>query len=170
MNRVLNALAAAEAESPASSKIFAPDAAASVEPVANDATRSPIYYKLMRGEEHATDWLRLQCHVPNGFERLDVRVFQRDVAKGCIDPDRFGTDEARDWVGVEARVDGGEGDGERQWRSLRLPAFMAHLASPLALFEPEVDEATITPLYADGIAWWDESHFKIRLGKGGILR
>ena len=104
---------------------------------------SPIYNSLNRGQPHASSCLRVQYHTPETFEALDVRLFQRDVAKGCIDPDVLGTDAGRDWASVEVLCGG-------EWRRLRLPAFLAHLANPLAMFEPEIDEATIIPLYEDG--------------------
>ena len=102
---------------------------------------SPIYNSLNRGQSHASSVLRVQYHTPATFEALDVRLFQRDVAKGCIDPDILGTDAGRDWASVEVLCGS-------EWRRLRLPAFLAHLANPLAMFEPEIDEATIIPLCA----------------------
>ena len=104
---------------------------------------SPIHHSMNRGERYSSELLVLEYHKPDDFESLDVRLFQRDVAKGCIDPDVFGSDAGRDWATVAACVDGG-------WRELKLPAFLAHLATPAALFAPEIDEATIAPLYHDG--------------------
>ena len=111
------------------------------------ADSSPIYHAMNRGASHSSDVLLLQYHKPDDFEPLDVRLFQRDVAKGCIDPDVLGTDAGRDWVVVAARCGG---PNSCAWRELKLPAFLAHLATPAALFEPELDQAIIAPLYEDG--------------------
>jgi predicted nicotinamide N-methyase len=106
---------------------------------------SPIYNSLNRGGSHTSDFLRLEYHKPDEFEPLDVRLFQRDVAKGCMDVDVLGTDAGRDWVTVAVRYLGSD-----DWRELRLPIFLAHLSSPAALFDPELDEQIVAPLYHDG--------------------
>ena len=138
-------------------KIDVQAALATAEASAPASDGSPIYHALLRGEAYKSEWLMLENHAPDSFESLDVRVFQRDVAKGCIDPDLLGTDQGRDWISAEVCC----GPMISEWRKLRLPAYLAHLASPLALFEPEIDEAVMVPLYQDG-TWtgslvWDSA-------------
>ena len=118
------------------------------------ADGSPIYGKLNKQQPHFSTTLELQLQCPDAFESLFMRLCQKDVAKGCIDPDLL-DGALRDWFDVRVRA-----DGER-WRSLKLPAFMAHLASPMGLVDPEADEATISPLFRDG-TWtgtliWDSA-------------
>lgn len=136
MGDVIHALAAAEASQ-------------------NYADGSPIYMSLNKQRPYASPTLELQLRCPEEFESLFMRLTQKDVAKGCIDPDLLGRGGLRDWFDVRMLVDGS------RWRSLKVPAFMAHLASPLGLVEPEADEAAISPLFSDG-TWtgtlvWDSA-------------
>ena len=60
-----------------------------------------------------------------------------------------------------AEADEGEGEQQLTRSTFRLPAFLAHLASPLALVDPDVDDAVLRPLWADG-TWtgtlvWDSA-------------
>mmetsp|Transcript_5321 Transcript_5321/g.16255 ORF Transcript_5321/g.16255 Transcript_5321/m.16255 type:complete len:393 (-) Transcript_5321:358-1536(-) len=173
----------------------------------------------------------------SGFlEPLEARLTQRDVAKGIIDPDAIGTDNARDWAIVristecllhadsgpdgqesgsslsvvgEARCEQSSCDSRdssardapaaarRGWRELRLPAFMAHLASTASILgdigcwiEDELDseatesgtsdpaEVLLSSVWADG-TWsgtllWDSaihlSHMLLSPSSLGGLR
>lgn len=121
---------------------------------------SPIYDRLNKQKPYASATLQLQLVCPDAFEALFMRLVQKDVAKGCIDPDLLcGT--LRDHFDVRVKVGESDPDESALWRSLRLPAFLAHLATPLGLVEPEVDEAVISPLFKDG-TWtgsliWDSA-------------
>ncbi|KAL1527452.1 hypothetical protein AB1Y20_016117 [Prymnesium parvum] len=117
---------------------------------------SPIYRKLVKRQAYASESLRLAMEQPDEFESLFMRLSQKDVAKGCIDPELVGV--LRDTAVVSVRR---RGRGESaEWCEMRLPAFMAHLANPMALLDPEVAEDA-TPLWSDG-SWtgtliWDSA-------------
>ena len=49
---------------------------------------------------------------------------------------------------TEAPAAAGAAPGD--WRLLRLPAFMAHLATPMSLVEPDADDALLHPIWQDG--------------------
>ena len=119
---------------------------------------SPIQRKLVKLLPHETPHMRLQMRQPAEFEALDTRVTQKDVAKGCIDPDRIGV--ARDFCDIVVRRASDRNCAGAELL-LQLPAFMAHLANPLALIEPELDESILSPLWSDG-TWtgtimWDSA-------------
>ena len=118
----------------------------------DDTLGSPIHTALNKLRAHdASKGLRIRYTCHEALEPLDTRLWQKDVAKGCIDPDLLGT-AARDFCQVEiAGFD----------RVLQLPCFMAHLASPHGLMDPGIDEAALGPLWADG-TWtgtlvWDSA-------------
>lgn len=111
---------------------------------------SPIHLALNKQQEYSSRFLRLKYACPDVFEPLDTRLWQRDVAKGCIDPDLLGT--ARDEAVLDLYTIG---------RVFRLPAFMAHLANPLGWLDPSSDDDVLRPLWSDG-TWtgtlvWDSA-------------
>ena len=115
---------------------------------------SPIYSALTKEKPYESDCLRLRMVVPHEFETLFMRLTQKDVAKGCIDPDMIGV--LRDFAEVSVRVS----ENESSWRELRLPAFMAHLANPMCLVDEEAEDGC-SPLFQDG-SWtgtliWDST-------------
>ena len=116
---------------------------------------SPIYMMLLKGKTHTSEHLTVQYVLPpdSPLESLFCRIIQKDVAKGCIDPDLLGTDTCRDAAIVRVCVDG-------SWREMRVPIFMAHLVNPLGLCDPEADNPA-APVWADG-SWtgtllWDSA-------------
>jgi predicted nicotinamide N-methyase len=116
---------------------------------------SPIYMLLLKMKTHTSEHLTVQYVLPpdSPLESLFCRIIQKDVAKGCIDPDLLGTDTCRDAAIVRVCVDG-------SWREMRVPIFMAHLVNPLGLCDPEADNPA-APVWADG-SWtgtllWDSA-------------
>ena len=116
---------------------------------------SPIYYALLHKEVVKTACMTLQYVLPESspLESLQMRLIQKDVAKGCIDPDLFGTELCRDVLFVKLQMDGTEAE-------LRIPAFMAHLVNPFGLCDPEASDPA-SSLWADG-SWsgtllWDSA-------------
>lgn len=120
---------------------------------------SPIYRKLVKQEPYESETLKLEMLQPDEFERLFMRLNQKDVAKGCIDPDLIGV--IRDTASMSVRkCDNDATDETGAWWHLSIPAFMAHLANPMALCDPEVEERS-SPLWKDG-SWtgtliWDSA-------------
>eukprot|EP00966_Prymnesium_polylepis_P111184 2571970-Prymnesium_polylepis.1 len=119
---------------------------------------SPIYTSLTKQQPYVSERLKLDMRQPDEFESLFMRLCQKDAAKGCIDPELIGV--LRDTAVVTVRLDGSGGEQQQRWLELQLPAFMAHLANPLALCDPEMPEET-TALWGDG-SWtgtliWDSA-------------
>ena len=127
--------------------------------------RLPIYMHLLNGLAYDSGALRIAMAQPECFERLAIRVTQHDPAKGCIDPDVLAADDGRDFVVVtlvSPPVTGGGGDGGGGGcRTLRLPAFWAHLVERSTLWDPEACTGPQSAVWADGM-WtgglvWDSA-------------
>jgi predicted nicotinamide N-methyase len=113
---------------------------------------SYMHWALLKGASVTSPFLRMQMHDPGCFESLYMRFTQKDVAKGCIDPDLVGV--VRDELQVSLHV------GAKRIE-FSVPAFMAHLATPMSLVDPESDDAVMSPLWSDG-TWtgtliWDSA-------------
>ena len=164
------------------------DALAGSRKLASDPEGSPIYHALQKEQPYSSPLLHLEMECPEECEALYTRVFQKDVAKGNIDPDNLLDGRMRDYLRCEVTVPrvaavngiavgansgggGGSADGltaaephalsHHHRLTLRLPAFMAHLATPLGLVDPSHDDEAIGPLWDDG-TWtgtlmWDSA-------------
>lgn len=132
-----------------------------------DPEGSPIYHSLAHQlREYASSRITLRMRKDDRLEPLSTRLFQHDVAKGVIDPDALGAAGARDFLDVQMVVSAPESGSanviaQNRVFQLQLPAFMAHLATPLGLVDPEHDDTIMTPLWEDG-SWtgtlmWDSA-------------
>ena len=165
------------------------DALASTFKGPSDPEGSPIYHALAHQlREYASSRITLRMRADDHLEPLSRRLFQRDVAKGVIDPDLLGSG-ARDYLDVEMIISADEPDSSAGDAAgaeatqcsnssavrLELPAFMAHLATPMGLVDPEHDDAIMSPLWDDG-SWtgtlmWDSAvHATERLLTTGYWR
>lgn len=131
-----------------------PDVFSSLEAAARSdkEVASYMHWALLKGAPVNSTRLRMQMRQPASFESLYMRFTQKDVAKGCIDPDLIGHE--RDTLFVQLFV-------QERWLEFTVPAFMAHLATPMSLVEPESDDAVLSPLWSDG-TWtgsliWDSA-------------
>lgn len=117
--------------------------AANAEPV---ASKHPIHAALCTERSYASEWLQLRMISPENWESLETRLKSMDATAGCIDPSVLGTDAGRDWAEVRVRL----GSGADEWRTLRLPAYAAHLVDASRLWDPESSGT------ADEAAFWTD--------------
>jgi len=116
--------------------------AAQDEPVAH---KHPIHAALCTDRAYASSWLELCMRSPANWEPLEKRLRSLDPTSGCFDPTELGTEAGRDWVEVRVRL-----SPDAEWRTLRLPAYAAHLVDGSQLWDPE---ASGTPAEA---AFWSD--------------
>ena len=128
-------------------------------------TGSPIHLALNRQETYNSQWIHVHYECPDEFEALATRLWQRDVAKGCYDPDLIG--QARDEAiiefvaAVDHQTDLADSSSGPAAVTLRMPCLLTHLANPCALFDPDAHETVLEPLWDDG-TWtgtlvWDSA-------------
>jgi hypothetical protein len=118
--------------------------AAQDEPIAH---KHPIHAALCTGRAYASSWLELRMRSPANWEPLEKRLRGLDPAGGCLDPTELGTEAGRDWVEVRVRL-----SADAEWRTLRLPAYAAHLVDASQLWDPEASGA---PAEAEADFWSD---------------